>query len=96
MVGKVCLKFNSTMIPNFALTEEDLHKNSSRLLEVEIYQEGIARSTFKNFSNINNETVLINDTVYPSLEVRLKPDEPEDPCAERLGFTWECIEFDEE
>ena len=83
------------MAPKYAMSQDDLYQNKSRPLEVERYL-GEASPNFKNFTLIHNETVRINGTVYPSLVVRLIPDEPEDPCAERLGFYWECIEYDED
>ena len=95
VIGKVHIKFNSTMVPKYAISKDDLYQNKSRILEVESYL-GEASRNFKNFSLIHNETVRINGTVYPILVVRLRPDEPEDPCAERLGFYWECIDYDED
>ena len=83
------------MIPKFSMSKDDLNQNSPRPRVVENYI-GEASQNFRNFSLIHNETVRINGTVYPSLEVNLIPDNPEDPCAERLGFYWECIEYDEE
>ena len=82
------------MVPKYSMTEDDLNQNISRPLKEESYLGNVSPN-FKNFSLIHNETVLINGTVYPSLEVFIIPNEPEDPCAERLGFYWECIDYSE-
>ena len=57
---------------------------------------GEATLTFKNYSLIQNSTVRINGTDYPSLRVSVKPLNLEDSCAQRLNFVWECMNFTSE
>ena len=44
---------------------------------------------------INNGTVLVDGELKPSLQVEVKPFDPESFCANSLGFSWECIDYNE-
>ena len=44
---------------------------------------------------INNGTVLVDGELKPSLQVEMKPFDPESFCASSLGFSWECIDYNE-
>ena len=60
--GEVIVKFNSTMVPPYDL-------ESTRRL-VDIY-EGEQPSSFKNFSKINNGTVVRDGQVIQAVEVQV-------------------------
>ena len=46
---------------------------------------------------INNGTIRIENTIYPSLDVHVIPfDSDEDFCADGLTFSWECTRYEED
>ena len=66
--------------------------NSTSFIELG-EMNGLPISNFTNYSRINNETVLINDTYHHMLEVSLI--DIEETALDKLNFTWECIDFTE-
>lgn len=97
--GLVTIKFNSTMVPEVARNDDQLASSSpSRILDASTSSTatvGLRVAESGNFTSINNGTVYFEDNEWPSLEVRIWPDDPESEsqCADRLGFTWECVDY---
>ena len=98
-VGKVVISFNSTMFTNAALNETEVGGTAKRFLnngfEADEIVEGGRATSYKNFSMINNGTVLVDGELKPSLQVEMKPFDPENFCASSLGFSWECTDYNE-
>ena len=44
---------------------------------------------------INNGTVVVDGETKPSIQVEIKPFDPDNFCAQSLGFSWECIDYTE-
>lgn len=92
------------MMPKAALNESEVwHSPPSQRILADFSGEdefasvkGNAKTGFTNFTLLHNQTGFFNDTVFPSVEVTLEPDDPEDLCARQLGFTWEAVSYSEE
>ena len=81
------------MFTNAALNETEMAVSTRRLQDEMV--EGQRTASYRNFSMINNGTVLVDNELKPSLQVELMPFDPENFCANSLGFTWECIDYNE-
>ena len=83
------------MFPRAALNESEIETGTSaRLLQIESIQ-GLSSNDYRNFSKINNGTVVIDGEIKPSLLVEVKPADPDGLCANSLSFSWECIDYSE-
>ena len=87
------------MAPQATQDDSLLNTKDRRSLKRELQNElsgiqGRRVSDFKNFTQINNGTIQINDTVYQSLDIHVLPYDLEDTCADSLTFFWECTEYD--
>ena len=55
---------------------------------------GEPKAEFNDFNLLHNSTVIINETVYPSVLVTLRPEEEESDCdPDQFKFSWEITEF---
>ena len=52
-------------------------------------------STGAALSAINNGTIHIENTILPSLDVLVLPENEDDVCSKSLNFTWECTDYEE-
>ena len=91
-MGLVTIKFNSTMVPEIATNHTD--KSITRRLLYQDVKRGTRTSDSQNFTLINNGTIYVEDTYFPSLDIFIRPNDPEHYCAERLNFSWECIAYE--
>ena len=100
--GIVKVGFNETMQFKVALEESELNlsqRGERRLISGSITDElegmvfGSSSQNFKNFSMINNSTILLDGQVLPSIQVSLVPADPETTCSDVLGFDWELVQF---
>lgn len=48
-----------------------------------------------NCTLINNGTVVIEGVELPSVDISIRPNNPEHYCAEKLQFNWECTKYEE-
>ena len=95
--GLVLVKFNATMDIEAALNETELALSQvKRLLQTDSSTQGLRIPDPKNFTLINNGTIHINGTDYPSLDVQIRPFDSDSYCSESLGFAWECINYTED
>ena len=84
------------MVIEAALNETALEPGQvKRLLQTDSIQ-GWRIPESKNFTLINNGTIHVEDTDYPSLDVQIRPFDPDNYCSESLGFSWECIGYTED
>ena len=94
------------MQPEAALNSTELNQLQSRVLAeasrstdkyfLDGEEIGGRKQDFKTLSRINNGTVLINGTRYPSVQVSLTPIDPETSCTGQLDFSWEALDYTRE
>ena len=102
--GLVTVKFNTTVVPEAALNEtllaapHNLGQSKRQLQHNEqtIIQGRRTVTDFDRFELINNGTIKIENTTYPSLDVHIIPFDSDDSCADSLTFSWECTDYEEE
>lgn len=80
--GEVTVLFSKSMQTRAVLTQGEIYGPSQRLLTAENDHSVKGRSSpnFKNFTLLHNSTLVINGTVFPSVLVAIKPDDPDDIC----------------
>ena len=94
------LKFNTTMSSEAALNDQllaakDYDKKKRQLQEEMSTIQGRRVTDFKNFTSINKGNIQIENTLLPSLEVLVLPQDLDDICSKSLNFTWECTDYEE-
>lgn len=95
--GLLTIKFNSTMVPEAAFNRTN-QSHPSRLLLSEasaVLGARVNESSNRNLTLINSGTIFFEDREWPSVEVRIWPEdqEPEHYCAGQHDFSWECIDY---
>ena len=78
--GVVKIRFNSTMIEEELLMDQELEDSRRRQLKVDSDDEvipGKAKSNYSNFTRLHNSTISLDGIELPSLAVSIEPAEPD-------------------